>query len=99
VYRNPTFQFGGVTDHFLVQRIDFGEVYDIFICQKRLGRLEALNNYVIELQILDLILMIQAWFHQASADELQNGGIVCRFGSWLTFFNGGDPFVDSKFLA
>ena len=43
--------------------------------------------------------MIWARFHQASADELQNGRIVCRFGNWLTFFNGGDLFFDSAFLA
>ena len=54
---------------------------------------------MIELQILDPILMIRARFHRASADELQNGRIVCRFGSWLTFFNGGDSFFDSALLA
>ena len=30
-------------------------------------------------------------------DELQNGRIVRRFGSWLTFFNGGDPFLIPRF--
>ena len=60
--------------------------------------LKDLRN-VIKLQILDLILMIWARFHRASADKLQNGRIICRFGSWLTFFNGGDAFFDSAFLA
>jgi hypothetical protein len=43
------FQFGNIADHFLVQRIDFGEVRNIFIRQKGFGRLEELNNYVIKL--------------------------------------------------
>ena len=65
------FQFGDVTDHFSVQRIDFGEVHDNFICQKVLRRLEELDNYVIELQVLDPILVIRARLHHATANELQ----------------------------
>ena len=81
------FWFGGIANHFSVQRIDFGEVHNIFIHQKWLGRLEELNNYVIKLQILDPILMIWAWFHRATAKESQDGRVGCRCSSWLTFLN------------
>ena len=55
----------------LAQRIDFGEVHDVFICQKVLRRLEELDNYVIERQVLDPILVIRARLHYATANELQ----------------------------
>ncbi len=37
-----------VMNHLLVQAIDLGEVYDIFVHQKRLGGLEELNNNIVK---------------------------------------------------
>jgi hypothetical protein len=78
-------EFNKVVDHLSVQVIDHGEVCNIFICQKRLGGLEELNNHIIETQIQDPILMIQAWLHHAFVDDLGDGRIVDGFDTWPTF--------------
>ncbi len=76
-----------VMNHLLVQAIDLGEVCDVFVCQKRLGGLAELDNNIAQNNIRNHILMVQAWLHRASTDELGDGGIVGGFGSRLTFFN------------
>jgi hypothetical protein len=74
-------------NHLLVQAIDLREVCDIFVRQKRLGGLEELDNNIVKNNIQNHILMVQAWLHQASMDELGDGGIVGGLGNRLTFFN------------
>jgi hypothetical protein len=76
-----------IMNHLLVQAIDLREVCDIFVRQKRLGGLEELDNNIVENNIRNHILMVQAWLHQASTDELGDGGIVGGFGSRLNFFS------------
>ncbi len=92
-------EFDKVVDHLLVQVIDLEEVCNIFIHQKRLKELEELHNHIIETQIQDLILMIQARLHQAFVDELGDGRIVDGIDSWLTFFDGSNLVFDPTFLS
>ncbi len=76
-----------VMNHLLLQAIDLGEVCDIFVCQKRLGWLEELDNNIIKNNIQNHILMVQAWLHRASTGELGDGEILGGFGGRLIFFN------------
>ena len=43
--------------------------------------------------------MIQTWFHRATADELGDGRIDDGYGSWLTFFGGGNNVLGATLLA
>ena len=70
---------------------------------KRLRRLEEFDNYVIELQVLDPILVIRARLHRATAYELRDGRVACRYNSryfsWFTFFKSVDLLFDSALFA
>ena len=43
--------------------------------------------------------MVQTWLHRAVADELGDCRIGDGYGSWLTFFGGGDDVLDAPFHA
>ena len=55
------------------------------------------DNKVLQYQVINSILMVEAWLHLAVADNLGGGRVCCRFVGWLTFVGKSDLARDAFF--
>jgi hypothetical protein len=77
-----------VANHLVVKSAHHREVLDINWQQETIRFLQEDDNNILQYQIFNLILMVEAWLHSAVADKLGNGRVRCRFVGWLTFVGG-----------
>ncbi len=71
------------------------EVLDIDRRQEAIKFSQEDDNNVLQYQIINSILMIEAWLHLAVAHKLGDVRVCCRFVGWLTFVGRSDLARDA----
>ena len=84
-----------VASNLVVKSIHHREVLDIDRRQETIRFSQEDNNNVLQYQIINSILMIEAWLHLAVAHKLGDGRVCCRFVGWLTFVGRSDLARDA----
>ena len=86
-----------IASNLVVKSIHHSEVLDIDRRQEAIRFSQEDDNDILQNQVINLILMVEAWLHLAVADELGDGRVCCRFVGWLTFVGGSDLARDAFF--
>ena len=86
-----------IASNLVVKSIHHREVLDIDRRQEAIRFSQEDDNNVLQYQVINSILMVEAWLHLAVADELGDGRVCCRFVGWLTFVGGSDLARDAFF--
>ena len=86
-----------VASNLVVKPIHHREVLDIDRRQEAIRFSQEDDNNVLQYQVINSILMVEAWLHLAVADELGDARVCCRFVGWLTFVGGSDLARDAFF--
>jgi len=79
-----------VASNLVVKPIHHREVLDIGRQQEAIRFLQEDDNNVLQYQVINSILMVEAWLHLAVVDKMGDGRVCCRFVGWLTFVGGSN---------